>query len=131
MQSMKLSVLLSALVLGRQLRPAQVTCQGITDVARPEIDRAASTGARIKHVATLSFRQPDGSGELIARMQPELVGHDDPLVNIEGTTNAVVCSASPVGEVMISGPGAGPQLAGQGVLSDVIAVLRSPTTDIR
>jgi homoserine dehydrogenase len=43
----------------------------------------------------------------------------------------VVCSASPVGEVMISGPGAGPQLAGQGVLSDVIAVLRSSTPDIR
>jgi homoserine dehydrogenase len=124
-------MILSALVLGRQLRPAQVTCQGITDVARPEIDRAASTGARIKHVATLGFRHPDRSGELIARVQPELVGHDDPLVNIEGTTNAVVCSASPVGEVMISGPGAGPQLAGQGVLSDVIAVLRSSTTDIR
>ena len=60
-------------------------------------------------------------------MQPELVGRDDPLVNIEGTTNAVVCTASPLGEVMISGPGAGPQLAGQGVLSDVIAISRSPT----
>jgi homoserine dehydrogenase len=36
-----------------------------------------------------------------------------------------VCRASPVGEVTIIGPGAGPQLAGQGVLSDVIAIARS------
>ena len=44
---------------------------------------------------------------------------------IDGVTNAVVCQASPVGEVTIIGPGAGPQLAGQGVLSDIIAVARS------
>jgi homoserine dehydrogenase len=118
-------MILSALVFGRQLRPMQVSCQGITDVGRAEIDRAASTGARIKHVATLGF--PDGRGDVIARVQPELVGRDDPLANIEGTTNAVVCTASPIGEVTISGPGAGPQLAGQGVLSDVIAVSRSRT----
>ena len=62
-------------------------------------------------------------------MQPELVPRDDPLANVEGTTNAVVCRASPVGEVTIIGPGAGPQLAGQGVLSDLIAVARSRTGD--
>ena len=32
--------------------------------------------------------------------------------------------ASPVGEVTVIGPGAGPQLAGQGVLSDIIAIAR-------
>ena len=49
----------------------------------------------------------------------------DPLATIEGTTNAVVCRASPVGEVTIVGPGAGPELAGQGVLSDLITVARA------
>ena len=124
-------MILSALVFGRQLQPTQVTCQGITDVARSEMDQAAATGARIKHVATLGFPDPDGGGDAIARVQRELVGRDDPLVNIDGTTNAVVCTATPVGEVTISGPGAGPQLAGQGVLSDVIAITRSRTTDKR
>jgi homoserine dehydrogenase len=33
-----------------------------------------------------------------------------------------VFRASPIGEVAIIGPGAGPELAGQGVLSDLIAV---------
>jgi homoserine dehydrogenase len=115
-------MILSALVFGRQLRREQVACRGIADIARPEFDRAAPSGARLKHVATLEFSKPGGAGDVIARVAPELVGPDDPLANVEGTTNAVVCRASPIGEVTITGPGAGPQLAGQGVLTDLIAV---------
>jgi homoserine dehydrogenase len=121
-------MILSALVFGRQLRREQVPCRGITDIAPSEIDQAASSEARLKHVATLAFAEPDGVGDVSARVEPELVPRDDPLANIDGTTNAVVCRASPIGEVTVSGPGAGPQLAGQGVLSDVIAVARARTT---
>jgi homoserine dehydrogenase len=122
-------MILSALVFGRQLRRDQVVCRGITDIARSEIDRAASTAARLRHVATLSFTEPDGVGDVSARVEPELVPRDDPLANIEGTTNAVMCRASPIGEITITGPGAGPQLAGQGVFSDVIAVARARARD--
>jgi homoserine dehydrogenase len=122
-------MILSALVFGRQLRREQVACQGITDIPRSQIDQAASSGARLKHVSTLDFSEPDGTGRVSARVEPELVPRDDPLANVDGTSNAVVCRASPIGEVTIIGPGAGPQLAGQGVFSDVIAVARSNTRD--
>jgi homoserine dehydrogenase len=118
-------MILSALVFGRQLRPEQVACRGITAVARSEIEQAARTGARLKHVATLEFSEPDGAGNVTARVEPELVRPDDPLANIEGTANAVVCRAIPVGEIAVIGPGAGPELAGQGVFSDLIAVARA------
>src|ERR671937_709200 len=94
-------MILSALVFGRQLRGEQVACRGITDIARSEHDQAASSGARLKHVATLEFSGPDGAGEVNARVEPELVRGDDPLANIEGTTNAVVCRANPIGEVTV------------------------------
>jgi homoserine dehydrogenase len=122
-------MILSALVFGRQLGREQVACRGITDIARSQIDQAASSGARVRHVATLEFSEPDGGGTVTARVEPELVPRDDPLANIEGTTNAVVCRATPIGEITIIGPGAGPQLAGQGVLSDLIAVARADTKD--
>jgi homoserine dehydrogenase len=118
-------MILSALVFGRQLGREQVACRGIAGTARSEIDEAAAIGARLKHVATLAFSQPDGAGDVIARVEPELVSRDDPLASIEGTTNGVVCRASPIGEVTIVGPGAGPHLAGQGVLGDLITVARS------
>jgi homoserine dehydrogenase len=118
-------MILSALVFGRQLRREQVACSGITGIARSEIDRAASSGARLKHVATLDFSEPDRAQNAIARVELERVGGGDPLANVDRTTNAIVCRAHPVGEITIIGPGAGPQLAGQGVLSDLIVVARS------
>jgi homoserine dehydrogenase len=117
-------MILSALVFRRQLRLDQVARRGIDAITPEEIDEAAATGKRLKHVATLEFSGPDGTGEVTARVEPELVPPEDPLARIEGTTNAVVCRAIPVGEVTVAGPGAGPKLAGQGVLSDLIAVAR-------
>jgi homoserine dehydrogenase len=120
-------MILSALVFGRQLQREEVVCRGISDITRSEIDEAASNGRRVKHVATLEYSEPDGAGSVSARVEPDQVGGDDPLADIEGTTNAVVCRATPIGQVTIIGPGAGPQLAGQGVLSDLIAIARSRT----
>jgi homoserine dehydrogenase len=118
-------MVLSALVFGRQLSPDQVACRGISGVTRADIERATAAGARIKHVATLEFAGPDGGGEVTARVRPELVELDDPLATVDGTTNAVRVRADPLGYVMITGPGAGPELAGQGVLSDLLAVARA------
>jgi homoserine dehydrogenase len=120
-------MILSALVFGRQLRPEQVACRGITEITRAEIDQAGSSGALIKHVAKLDFSEPDSGDSVIARVELERIGNDDPLATVGGATNAIVYRADPIGEVTIIGPGAGLQLAGQGVLSDLIAVARSRT----
>lgn len=113
-------MILSALAFGSKLQREQVVCRGIADVESESKD-AAAHGKRLKHVAAIDSH-PDGN--LIARVEPEALGPDDPLATLEGTANALVCRVSPLGEVMITGPGAGPQLAGQGVLSDLIAVAR-------
>ncbi len=114
------TMILAALVLGRQLRPEQVFRRGIAGVTRAEMDKAARTGSRIKLVASL---EPTRDG-LEARVEPVQLRADHPLASVEGVMNAVVCTAEPVGEVTIIGPGAGPELAGQGVFSDLIAVAR-------
>jgi homoserine dehydrogenase len=118
-------MILAGLVFGRQLRPEQVLRRGIAGVSRGQIDEALSVGGSIRHVATLEFSEPDGAGEVNARVEPILLPDADPLAAIEGTTNAVVCRAEPVGEVTIIGAGAGLKLAGQGVLSDLVSVARS------
>jgi homoserine dehydrogenase len=124
-------MILSALVFGRQLRREQVSCRGITDVTGEQVRQAALAGGRLRHVATLTFADPGGSGTVTARVRPEAVAARDPLARIDGATNALIFQASPLGEIMIVGPGAGPQLAGQGVLSDIIAVARQrPPRDV-
>jgi homoserine dehydrogenase len=118
-------MILSALVFGRQLRREQVARRGIAELTGADLEAAAAAGARLKHVATLEFSEPDGGGAVTARVEPEAVPGDDPLAGIEGTTNALVCRAEPVGTVTIAGPGAGLELAGQGVFSDLIRVAAS------
>jgi len=117
-------MVLSALVFGRQLRREQVTCLGITGITGQQARHAASAGGRLRHIATLAFSGPGGTGTVTARVQPEAVPASDPLASIDGVTNALIFQASPVEEITVIGPGAGPQIAGQGVLSDIIAVAR-------
>ncbi len=116
------TMILAGLAFGRQLAPEQVVRRGITDISR-EVLEAASAGDRVRPVAILE-RSADHGESLEARVVPIRLTRDDPLAGIDGAANAVVCRAEPVGEVTIVGPGAGPELAGQGVLSDLIAVAR-------
>jgi homoserine dehydrogenase len=118
--AMAKTMILAALVFGRQLGPEQVVRRGIAEITRADLDEAARAGDRIKLVASLVVSGSD----LEARVEPVRLPAGDPLARVEGVTNAVVCSAEPVGEVTIVGPGAGPELAGQGVFSDLIAVAR-------
>jgi homoserine dehydrogenase len=117
-------MILSALLFGRQLRREQVACRGIGGIDPALVEQARTTRSRLRHLATLEFTGPDGTGQVTASVAPVLLPGDDPLAAVNGTGNAVVCRLNPVGEVTIIGPGAGPQLAGQGVLSDLIAVAR-------
>jgi homoserine dehydrogenase len=117
-------MILSALVFGRQLTRADVSYRGLDDLPEEALDEARVAGGTLKHVATLSFAEPGAAGAVSARVRPEVVRPDDPLAGVDGAVNALVCRAEPVGEVTITGPGAGPELAGQGVLSDLIAVAR-------
>jgi homoserine dehydrogenase len=108
------AMVLSALVFGRQLRLEDVSRTGISSVTEETVTQAASEGKRIREVTTV-----EGS---VARVEPLALDADDPLAAIDGTDNAVVCRADPLGQVTVVGPGAGLALAGQGVLSDLIAV---------
>jgi homoserine dehydrogenase len=119
------TMILAALVFGRQLRPEQVARRGISGVARTEIEAAVSAGGRIRHVATLEFSERDGAGDVRASVEPVFLSGDDRLSRVNGTDNAVICRATPVGAITIVGPGAGLELAGQGVLSDLIGVART------
>ena len=108
------AMVLSGLVFGHQLRLEDVPRVGISSVNEEEVSRAFSEGKRIREVTTV-----EGS---VARVAPVALEPGDPLAGVDGTDNAVVCRADPLGQVTIVGPGAGLELAGQGVLSDLIAI---------
>ena len=113
-------MILSALVFGRQLRVDEVDRRGIS--ALTEAERAQARAGAIRELATLEFEE-DGGG-VTAGVAPAVVEPGDRLAGVRGTENAVIYRADPIGELTVCGPGAGMELAGQGVLSDLVAVAR-------
>jgi homoserine dehydrogenase len=122
-------MILSALVFGHQLRLAEVTRRGISSVTEQMVSEARSRGRWIREVATL---ERHSQGRLVARVEPVELEADDRLAGIDGTDNALICRARPLGEITVIGPGAGIELAGQGVLSDLLSVVShvSPPTSV-
>ncbi len=117
--SMAKLMILSALVFERQLRVDEVARRGIADLGEAEL--AGQEQRVLREVATLRVR---GEGGLEAEVAPQLLDPGDPLARVDGRLNAIECQADPLGTIRIAGPGAGPELAGQGCLSDLIAVAR-------
>ena len=114
-------MVLAALVFKQQLRLGDVSRRGISSVTLEAVDDARSEGLQIREVATLE-PSPDAGGPPIARVAPIALAADDPLARVDGTANAVVCRAEPLGTITVTGPGAGIEFAGQGVLSDLVNV---------
>ena len=111
-------MVLSAVVFGTQLELGDVSVRGISALDRSEIEAALGRGERIREIATLD----PGAG--VASVEAVAVAADHPFFAVEGTRNELRLEVEPLGEVVMGGPGAGPELAGQGVYSDVIALAR-------
>lgn len=114
--------ILAAVAFGRSLALDQVARTGITAIDRDAIVRAANAGARVKLVATL--RMSAESAALEACVEPVALPLSDPLARIDGVMNALAIETDTVRDVMIVGPGAGPEQAGQGMFADLVAVAR-------
>lgn len=123
--AMAKAMILAGFVFGTQLRPEDVIRHGISRIDRAQIDAATSEGARIKELVTPGLSDAGGTASLTARVEAALLPNEDRPADVSGVANAVVCRAEPVGEVMVKGPRAGPELAGQGVFNDLIAVARA------
>jgi homoserine dehydrogenase len=63
-------------------------------------------------------------GEIHADVRPRRVPQHDPLAQVDGVMNAIRIRAAFAGDLMLAGPGAGPQAAASAVLADVIRAAR-------
>ena len=112
--------LLAAIAFGRQVDFPGITLEGIERVNLADIETAADMGYRIK---LLCVARMTGAG-VEARTQPCLVPATSPLGALEGVTNMVVLEGDAVGQIVLSGPGAGEGATASAILGDVLDVAR-------
>ncbi|HZS04116.1 MAG TPA: homoserine dehydrogenase [Blastocatellia bacterium] len=109
--------ILASLAFQHPVNVEQIYRQGITEVSDLDIQLAAEFGYRIKMIG---LAQPGGGGALDVRVHPTLVPLHHPLAGVEGVNNAIFISGSAVGEIMLSGAGAGQLPTASAVVGDVI-----------
>ncbi|GAB4211095.1 MAG: homoserine dehydrogenase [Synechococcales cyanobacterium] len=121
--------ILANLAFGCRVERPQVTCEGIRTVTATDIRYAQEWGLVIKLLA-IAQRQ----GEYLdIRVHPTLIPHQHPLAAVHDVNNAVLILGDPVGEVMLSGPGAGRGPTASAVMGDVLTIaahLKSEKTSL-
>ena len=111
----KLAILVY-LAFGKFIKVNEIYTEGITQISHDDIEHAESLSLTIKLLAIAKRVNND----IEARVHPTLISKDHPLASINNIYNAIYLYAEPLGDLLISGQGAGQMTAASGVVSDLI-----------
>ncbi|WP_439856616.1 homoserine dehydrogenase [Pseudomonas yamanorum] len=112
-------VILANELLNARLNVSDVACSGISGISLEDIAQASASGASWKLIGS-AYREIDGS--IKARVGARLLPASHSLSGISGATNAVSFNTTMLGDVTVSGPGAGRIETAFALLSDIIAI---------
>jgi homoserine dehydrogenase len=113
--------ILTSLAFGCQIAADEIYIEGISNITSADIQAAADLGYRIK---LLGVSQRTASG-IEQRVHPTMVPVDAPIAQIYGVTNAVAIEADVVGQLVMSGPGAGGNATASAVAGDLCDIAKS------
>ncbi len=113
--------ILTALAYGMRIRYDAIYVEGISDITPLDIQYAAEFGYRIKLLA-ISKRSGDS---VEARVHPTMVPVNNILSNVSGSLNAITVSGDAVGDLFLSGFGAGMLPTASAVVGDVVDLARN------
>jgi homoserine dehydrogenase len=117
----KLAILVY-LAFGKFMKVSDIYTEGITQITHEDIEYAESLNLTIKLLGIAKKYK----SKVEAHVHPTLIAKNHPLASINSIYNALFLNASPMGDILLSGEGAGQMAAASGVLSDLIHLASSP-----
>lgn len=118
---------LATIAFNSRIKFENVYREGITKIRKEDMKKANELGYKIKLVASASI---DENNNADVRVHPVLVPKSTMLAHINYVTNAVAISGNPIGDILLSGPGAGESPTTSSVMGDILAIAREwKTTD--
>jgi homoserine dehydrogenase len=112
--------LLTAIAFGTEIDADSIYVEGISNITTADIEAADELGYRIKLLGVAS-RTDSGIEQ---RVHPTMVPKSSAIARIDGVTNAVAVDADFVGQLVLSGPGAGGDATASSVMSDIADIAR-------
>ena len=108
--------ILAYLAFGKFVKVSDIYTEGITHISHDDIAYAESLNLTIKLLAIAKRYE----NIVEARVHPTLISKGHPLASISGIYNALYLNANPLGDVLLSGEGAGQMAAASGIVSDLL-----------
>ncbi len=117
--------ILARLAFGVQVDRSAVHGEGIRQITATDIRYAQEWNFVIKLLAIAERVSPMGSAETVLdlRVHPTLVPMSHPLASVNHVDNAVLIAGEPIGQVMLSGPGAGRGPTASAVVGDLLTLV--------
>jgi homoserine dehydrogenase len=113
--------ILTSLAFGCRISAENVYMEGISNITQADISAAAQLGYRIK---LLGVAQRTESG-IEQRVHPTMVPTASVIAQVHGVTNAVAIETDILGELLLSGPGAGGNATASAVIGDIADIAKS------
>lgn len=116
--------ILAALLFDEPIAPKDIPTTGISGLTETDIRTAPSQGAHWKLVGSVQ-RTPTG---ITASVAPQKLTLDKPLSTIAGATNGLTLHTEHLGDVLMTGPGAGRVETGYALFADLLSILNVAAT---
>ncbi|MFK7902877.1 MAG: homoserine dehydrogenase [Nitratireductor sp.] len=113
--------ILTSIAFGTQISADDIYLEGITSITTEDIVAAKELGYRIK---LLGVAQRTASG-IEQRVHPTMVPIGSAIAEISGVTNAIAIEADIVGQLVLSGPGAGGDATASAVSGDICDIAKA------
>ena len=110
---------LATIAFKKRIKIENVYREGITKIRKEDMAQANEFGYKIKLIATATIDENDNAD---VRVHPMLVSKSTMLAHIDYVTNAVAISGHPIGNIVLSGPGAGEFPTASSVVGDILAI---------
>ena len=110
---------LATITFKKRIKIENIYREGITKIRPQDMKAANDLGYKIKLIASGKI---DEFGNADVRVHPMLVSQKTDLAHIDYVTNAVHLSGHPVGEITLSGPGAGEFPTASSVVGDILVI---------
>jgi len=116
--------ILTSLAYGMEINFNDIYIEGISRITPLDIEFAREFGYRIKLLAI----SKDMGRAVEARVHPTMIPFDNPLASVSGPLNAITIVGDAVGDMMLSGYGAGMMPTASAVVGDTVDIARNLIT---
>ena len=110
---------LATIAFHSRIKLENVYREGITQIRKEDMQKANELGYKIKLIASANI---DDNNNADVRVHPMLVPKSHLLAHTNFVTNAVALSGYPLGNIVLSGPGAGEAPTSSSVIGDILAI---------